>query len=92
MYINLIPRPSHTAFFAAVEKSMGKFLPRLQKKLLLYTSLVSPPLPSLPPSPQYRSVQETQHHVYDLVLETREKPLTVMVDGDSDVLIENVIR
>ena len=42
--------------------------------------------------PKYRPVEETQHHVYDLVLETREKPLTVMVDGDSDVLIENVIR
>ena len=30
--------------------------------------------------------------MYDLVVETRDKPLTVMVDGDSDVLVENVIR
>ena len=43
-------------------------------------------------NPQYLASEEKQYHVYDLVLETREKPLTVMVDGDSDVLVENVIR
>lgn len=33
-----------------------------------------------------------QYHVCDLVIETRDKPFTVMVDSDTDVLLENVIR
>ena len=41
---------------------------------------------------QHRLQEELQYHIYDLILETREKPFTVMVDGDPDVLIENVIR
>ena len=41
---------------------------------------------------QHRLQEELQYHIYDLTLETREKPFTVMVDGDPDVLIENVIR
>jgi len=41
---------------------------------------------------QYHVSSESQYHVYDLVVETRDKPLTVMVDGDSEVLVENVIR
>ena len=43
-------------------------------------------------STKYRPLEDNQYHVYDLILETRDKPLTVMVDGDSDFLIENVIR
>jgi hypothetical protein len=33
-----------------------------------------------------------QYHVCDLVIETRDKSFTVMVDADNDVLVENVIR
>lgn len=33
-----------------------------------------------------------QYHVCDLVIETRDKPFTVMVDTDADVLLDNVIR
>lgn len=33
-----------------------------------------------------------QYHVCDLIIETRDKPFTVMVDSDTDVLLDNVIR
>ncbi|XP_064406561.1 uncharacterized protein LOC135351490 isoform X2 [Halichondria panicea] len=39
-----------------------------------------------------RAQEETLHHSCDLILETRDKPLTVMVDNDLDMLVENVIR
>ena len=33
-----------------------------------------------------------QYHVSDMIIETRDKPFTVMVDNDTDVLLDNVIR
>ena len=39
-----------------------------------------------------RAQEESLHHACDLVLESRDKPLTVMIDNDLDMLTENVIR
>ena len=44
------------------------------------------------PSPQFRACEENQYHVCDMVIETRDKPFTVMVDSDTDLLLENVVR
>jgi len=42
--------------------------------------------------PQFRVCEENQYHVCDMVIETRDKPFTVMVDSDADLLLENVVR
>lgn len=55
---------------------------------------LSPSLfPSLSPSlSQSRITEQAHYHTHDVTVETKKEPLTVMVDGDSEVLIENVIR
>ena len=37
-------------------------------------------------------MEQTSYHTHSLILETKKDPLTVMVDGDTDSLIDNVIR
>ena len=61
----------------------------------LYTSYMTrciPPSPPPSPPPQSRLTQQAHYHTYDVTLETKKEPLTVMVDGDTDSLVDNVIR
>lgn len=71
-------------------------IPRLLPLLLPPWILLVYPLSLVysPPSiiEQFRLSEELQYHVCDLTIETREKPFSVMVDSDTDVIIENVIR
>ena len=41
---------------------------------------------------QYRATEEGQYHVYELQIEAKDKPLSVIIDGDVASITENVIR
>lgn len=41
---------------------------------------------------QYRFSNESLYHAYNLTLETKEKPLSVMIDGNAEEVVDNVIK